>query len=61
MKDLTMKLKEDFYQQIRSSQTKQTDLSPNSQPSLPLLTEEELALIEKLWVELILWKKKHSH
>lgn len=53
-----MKLKDDFYQQIRSSQV---NVLPSTKPSLQMLTKEELELIEQLWVELVLWKKTHSH
>jgi hypothetical protein len=48
-------LKKDFYQQILSSQT------PDTSSTLSLLTDEELAQIEKVWIELVIWQKSQSH
>lgn len=55
---IVTELKKDFQKQIRSSQS--CDLV-NSQPTLSLLTAEELKELEQLWVELTVWKKTQNH
>ncbi|MDW6092860.1 MULTISPECIES: 3-demethylubiquinone-9 3-methyltransferase [Vibrio] len=34
---------------------------PNTSSTLSLLTDEELEQIERVWIELIMWKKSQTH
>ncbi|CAM3128982.1 MULTISPECIES: hypothetical protein [Vibrio] len=51
-------LRKDFYAQISALQAYSL---PQTKPTLSLLTEEELEVLEALWIELSMWKKKHNH
>lgn len=51
------KLRKDFYAQISSLQAYSL---PQTKPTLSLLTEEELQVLEALWIELSMWKKKQK-
>ncbi|WP_021020374.1 hypothetical protein [Vibrio gazogenes] len=51
-------LKKDFYQQIMSQHAY---AFPNTSSTLSLLTDEELEQIERVWIELIMWKKAQTH
>ncbi|AIU67124.1 3-demethylubiquinone-9 3-methyltransferase [Vibrio coralliilyticus] len=51
-------LRKDFYAQISSLQAYSL---PQTKPTLSLLTEEELQVLEALWIELSMWKKKQNH
>ncbi|WP_428772385.1 hypothetical protein [Vibrio sp.] len=58
MDSLVSQLKKDFYAQLSALQAYTL---PQSQPTLSLLTKEELAELENIWVELKVWKKKQTH
>ncbi|WP_175443202.1 hypothetical protein [Vibrio sonorensis] len=58
MDSLLTQLKKDFYAQISSLQS---CTLPQSQPTLSLLTEEELQELEHVWVELSVWKRNQTH
>ncbi|MDW6003866.1 hypothetical protein [Vibrio mangrovi] len=53
-----IQLKKDFYQQIM---TQHSYTFPNTSSTLSLLTDEELEQIERVWIELIMWKKSQTH
>ncbi|HAS63377.1 MAG TPA: hypothetical protein DCS35_12935 [Vibrio sp.] len=54
MEPLLLQLKKDFYMNISSLQAYTL---PHSQPTLNLLTEEELKELEHVWVELSVWQR----
>ncbi|WP_093272332.1 hypothetical protein [Vibrio xiamenensis] len=58
VESIVTQLKKDFYAQLSSLQAYTL---PHSQPTLSVLTEEEIRELEHLWVELNIWKKKQSH
>ncbi|MBU2898128.1 hypothetical protein KO511_15630 [Vibrio hepatarius] len=51
-------LRKEFYAQISALQAYSL---PQTKPTLSLLTEEELQLLEDMWIELSVWKKTHNH
>lgn len=58
MDTLLLQLKKDFYMNISSLQAYTL---PHSQPTLNLLTEEELKQLEHVWVELSVWKRNQAY
>ncbi|WP_162063065.1 hypothetical protein [Vibrio taketomensis] len=57
MESLLVQLKKDFYKNISSLQAYTL---PQSQPTLNVLTEEELAELEHVWVELSVWQRNQA-
>ncbi len=57
MESLLVQLKKDFYKNISSLQAYTL---PQSQPTLIVLTEEELAELEHVWVELSVWQRNQA-
>lgn len=58
MDTLLLQLKKDFYMNISSLQAYTL---PHSQPTLNLLTEEELKQLEHVWVELSVWQRNQAY
>lgn len=54
METLLIQLKKDFYQNISALQA---NTLPHSEPTLNLLTDEELKELEHVWVELSVWQR----
>ncbi|MCK6261812.1 hypothetical protein KP803_00830 [Vibrio sp. ZSDE26] len=57
VENLILQLKKDFYAKlgfIHSNDFAESD------PTLSLLTDEEIKVIESAWVELAIWKQKQS-
>jgi hypothetical protein len=52
---LITQLKKEFYTQLSALQSATL---PHSEPTLSLLTQEELSELESAWVQLSIWKKK---
>ncbi|MEZ8823151.1 hypothetical protein AB4259_18940 [Vibrio amylolyticus] len=58
---LILKLKEDFYVRLGLRPADIPIKSPTeTDPSISLLTDEELQQLELAWVELSLWKNKQD-
>ncbi|WP_431313116.1 hypothetical protein [Vibrio zhanjiangensis] len=51
-------LRKEFYAQIIALQAHSL---PHTKPTLSLLTEEELQVLEAMWIELSVWKKSNNH
>ncbi|WP_194435664.1 hypothetical protein [Vibrio fluminensis] len=54
METLLIQLKKDFYRNISALQA---NTLPHSEPTLNVLTDEELKELEHVWVELSVWQR----
>ncbi|WP_341663298.1 hypothetical protein [Vibrio sp.] len=58
METYTSQLRKEFHAQISALQEYSL---PHTKPTLSFLTDEEIQLLEDMWIELSVWKKNHSH
>ncbi|KII79495.1 hypothetical protein [Vibrio renipiscarius] len=58
MESILVQLRQEFYSHIRSLQAY---AQPNSQPTLSVLTEDELKELEHAWIELSVWQRAQAH
>ncbi|MGF1694542.1 hypothetical protein L4D20_11210 [Vibrio kyushuensis] len=58
VENLILQLKKDFYVKLGFMHS---DTVCQCDPTLSMLTEEELKVIESAWVELSLWQQNQSH
>ncbi|MBY6197824.1 hypothetical protein [Vibrio hangzhouensis] len=57
MEAVISQLKKDFYAHLKSSNGA---VSGDAPQTISLLTKEELAELENIWVELAVWKQKQA-
>ncbi|MGR5094466.1 hypothetical protein ACPV5O_05675 [Vibrio maritimus] len=57
MEAVISQLKKDFYAHLRSSNGASAS---STSKTMSLLTEEELAELENVWVQLAVWKQKQA-
>ena len=55
---MLLQLRKDFYSHISSLQA---HTLPQSQPTLSVLTDDELKELEHVWVELSVWQLAQAH